>query len=325
MKKIGQMLIVDFPYTDFESMSEMMKTVPVGGVILLTENLTGKSASEISEMNSRLQSISPKTQLFLAVDQEGGTVSRLKHIIGNYPAPSEYYRKYGIEGIEKLARSFSRSLRSMGFNLNFAPVIDTVLNTNSPVASRCLSADPKQNERLARRWSEVSLDNGILSAVKHYPGYGTLGNDPHYRLCKDAVNDYRDIGKPFFGLTDVPMIMTSHTIFQTADSLPATLSPKILGELKRNFSNIVISDDINMNSITYFCDYRIAALKAIQAGCDIVISISPVGKGWVEYTMRLFRYLRDAARFGKLDMKSLDNSVRKILRWKIIYIQTSAQ
>ncbi len=321
-ERIGQLLMINYFGTDMKKMSYLINDLGIGGLMLMSQNVDGYSFDTIRKNNENLIQKSHRIPLFISVDQEGGGVARIKKIIKEYPYPARLYEKEGKAGIQEQARYYSQNLKQLNFNINFSPVVDVVRNKDSIIADRSFSADAQVNADLGNMYIDIFNKDSMIAVPKHYPGYGTVSKDPHYDICKDEESTVSQLAKPFFQLQESPMIMTSHVIFTQEDSVPATLSPTILKILRdKGYSNIIISDDIQMQSVTRLYDYRLASLKSIQADCDIVLSVTKDESQWYQNAVDLHGYLVKAYKNGILSEKDVNRSLKRILKIKLKYLQ----
>lgn len=320
-EKIGQLMMVNYFGNDLKLIQILMDELSVSGIMLLGENVEGKSYEQLRDFNHSLQTKSQRIPIFLSVDQEGGDVARITRIIREYPYPSRVYSQKGKQGIKEQAEYYSEKLRDLNININFSPVLDIVLDEQSIIAERSFSHNGDINAELGRLYIDIFRKSSLIAVPKHFPGYGSVSLDPHYAVCRDNVNRAEDLGSPFFSILDSPMIMSSHVIFSREDSVPATLSRPVLQVLRqKSYSNIIITDDIQMQSITALYDYRIASLKALQAGCDVVLSVTKDSSAWLTQARSLHNYLLSAYKKGDLSEETLNTALKRILRIKLQYL-----
>jgi beta-N-acetylhexosaminidase len=286
------------------SLSDMLAQTKVGGVILFSENLDyGEQILTLTHdlQQSLLQgSYSEKTDmlpLYIAVDQEGGRVSRLPSneflgFAGNM-AIGATYKKHGVMFAQDVATSMAKSLYALGFNLNFAPSLDVNSNPNNPIINvRSYSQYPEWVAQLGGAQIQAFQSEGIAAAAKHFPGHGDTHVDSHVGLPRvehgRAQIDALDL-MPFkhaIDHADVDMIMTAHiqypaldnTRFKSKDGLrtelPATLSNKILKDILRdelNYKGLIVTDALDMAAISQFLTPLQATIKAFKAGADIAL------------------------------------------------------
>ncbi len=316
-EKVGQILMVNYYGDDEAQLKSLFKQCHPGGIMLKGENTADKSFEGLKRQNKWLQSFSPKVPIWISVDQEGGSVARLRGVLKNYPSPPLLFRRKGVKGVEDQAIYYAEKLKELGIQINFSPVVDVVENSHSIVADRSFSSSPQTNTMLAALYVKRFREEGVIAVPKHFPGYGDIAVDPHDSLSVDSSTNLEQMEKAFSSVLDADLIMTSHVIYEAFDRLPGTLSPIILGHLRKaGFTNLIISDDIQMKSITLMYDYDKAAIKAVQAGCDIVLSIEKNERNWLDSVVRLHSALVQAYRDGQLDKDLLDKRVEKILNLK---------
>ncbi|MDD5146661.1 MAG: glycoside hydrolase family 3 protein [Candidatus Pacebacteria bacterium] len=288
---IGQMIIAGFRGLEVSSSSYIVKAsndLNLGGVVFVDYDLPSKSyprnienASQVKKLIKDLQGFS-KTPLFVAVDAEGGLINRLKPKYGFLEIPSpEQMGKGNVSETKKIAESLSKQLFELGFNFNFAPVVDVNVNPKNPIIGslgRSFSSDPNKVTEHSIAFIEGMHQHSIITALKHFPGHGSSKDDSHLGMV-DITNTYQEYELDPYkdiiskGLTDT--IMTAHIINKNIDSdLPATLSAKFLQDLLRGqlgFKGVIISDDMQMGAIIKNYGFKEAIVKAVEAGCDLLI------------------------------------------------------
>lgn len=288
--RIGDLLLIGFRgLTVNLNISKPIKDLKIGGVILFDYDSPSKSyprnitdSTQVKNLISNIQATSDKP-LFIAVDAEGGLVNRLKPSYGfiNIPSAESLGNKNDTAYTRQIAGQLGNQLRSLGFNLNFAPVVDVNVNPTNPIIGaldRSFSSDPYKVTAHAEAFIRGLHDNGIITAIKHFPGHGSSVGDTHKGIV-DVTNTYKQIELiPFRelikkGLPD--MVMTAHVINRNVDpSLPATLSPFFIKNILRKelgWNGIVVTDDMQMGAITSIYGLGEAAVMAIKAGGDVLI------------------------------------------------------
>ncbi|REL24990.1 glycoside hydrolase family 3 protein [Rhodohalobacter sp. SW132] len=291
-QKAAQLLMVGFKGFEMSDTSHVKRDIEeygVGGVILFDFDVpTGtperniKSADQVEQLNRSLQEIS-SIPLLIAVDQEGGRVARLKAARG-FPATvsAEYLgdlnnpdstRAYTIEQTELLA--------NIGFNVNFAPVVDLNTNPENPVIGqldRSYSADPDIVTTHASIVIEEHQNQNLLPVIKHFPGHGSAWNDSHVGMA-DVTDTWEEIElEPYRNLSQTDFrfaVMTAHVMNSNLDEeLPATLSRNVQTGLLRDdigFRGMLFSDDMQMDAIRSFYGLEFSIEHALNAGVDMLI------------------------------------------------------
>lgn len=301
--KAANMLIVGFrgdEITDSCDAARYIKKLHVGGVIYFDQDLTTgtkgstrniKSPEQLRKLSSDLRSAAEGGKIFIAIDQEGGLVNRLKPKYGFPESVSALSmgEKNSKEYTYSESLKTARTLKDAGINLNFAPSADVNTNPECPVIGKIKRSFSDNAETV---WQNASWfidghhDCGILTAIKHFPGHGSASADSHYGFTDvtDTWNEKELI--PFRKLIQekkADIIMTAHIFNANIDSVyPATLSEKTINGILRKqlgYDGVVITDDMYMNAITEHYTVKDAVIKAINAGADMLIlgNNSPAG------------------------------------------------
>ncbi len=249
------------------------------GFILFKRNC--ESREQIRLLIAELKQAVGREDLPIAIDQEGGRVSRLDWL--KYPAAGVFGMMYardsewGIEAIKIYSRIVAHELAAINVTINCAPVIDLFTpESSAAIGDRAFSASPAAVSALARAQVETYLTNGILPVVKHMPGHGKLKTDPHEVLpiidaSRVELESHDFI--PFEFLKDAPLGMNSHAIFKALDpERPASLSPMVNNDIIRKvigFEGLLLSDDLTMKALSGLPRDR--ALRALGAGNDVIL------------------------------------------------------
>lgn len=334
--KIGQMIMVGFRGRQINASSpivECIRDCHLGGVWLCDyrppsgENLGNvTSEPQLRELVAALNQ-SAEIPLLMAIDAEGGNVIRLKPEYGFPPTKSaaELGAVGDIEAVRAQARQIAEALRDLGFNLNFAPVLDTNLNPDNPALGkrgRCFSSDPDVVGELASVFVEEHHRVGIGCAVKHFPGQGSAASDTHVGFVDASDCWSRDELKPFAtligkGLADA--MLTGHQFVKQLDPVyPATLSSAVATGLVRDelgFEGVLFSDDLGMGAIggNYAFDEAIAL--AIEAGIDVMLHAN-TEVHHLDIGQRIHNAIRQHVATGRISEERIDISYRRIARLK---------
>lgn len=224
----------------------------------------------------------------IAIDQEGGRVSRLDPPEWTtYPAARSFGQMYerdpewGMEAVKLYSKILAHELAGLGITINCAPVVDLYNPEGTPaIGDRAYSASPETVAALARAQVEAFLANGILPVIKHLPGHGRLEADPHEHLPvihASRVDLEAQDFVPFGLLKDVPIGMNSHAVFKALDpDLPASMSANVTSEIIRGrlgFDGLLFSDDLKMAALkaAFKGSIRDLVNRGIEAGNDIVL------------------------------------------------------
>lgn len=274
---VGQLFVGGFTGEEVrQDFADLAKEGLVGGAIVFRRNLTGvEQAAALAR--SLLSLPTPASRLMLAIDQEGGRVQRLFDPFPELPA----MRVFGDAKKKTLAmragRLIGESLALVGYQQNYAPVLDVDSNPDNPViGERAFSRDPSAVARLGAAYIEGIQSAGVAACGKHFPGHGDTSQDSHLEL-PSLPHDLSRLENvelvPFRGAvrTGVAAIMTAHIMFPVLDpEHPATLSARVLDLLRKDlgYEGVIVSDDLEMKAIADHYGIADAAVRSIRAGCD---------------------------------------------------------
>ncbi len=294
---------------------------PVGGIIYFSTNLV--STDQTTEMIENIQSFSQSATgrgLFIGVDEEGGTVARAADSLGTtqFDDMSVYGEKGDTQEAYNIGATQAKDLTALGFNVNFSPVADVLTNEdNTVVKQRSFGSDPDLVSSMVSQVVKGLTDGGMLCAPKHFPGHGSTGGDTHDGFASsDRTLEACDF-KPFEAAiaAGAPMIMVGHMTMTAIDAdNPASLSETIVTGLLRDelgYDGIIITDALNMGAIANNYTNADAAVKAISAGCDMLLCVSNVSS--------VVNALTDAVSDGTISEERIDESVTRILLAKLRY------
>lgn len=336
-EKLEQMIIIDIPYiyednnqVNFtkvtESVKEFFKTRKPGGIILSKNNMINKE--QTTAMISEIQNMKDKVPFFITVDEEGGRVSKIP-IKLNIQAATEIGNTGNPEKAFEAAQTIGKSLKQLGFNVDYAPVMDVNTNPNNPIiGDRAFSSDPKIVSQFGVEFINGLRKEGILSTSKHFPGHGDTSADSHKGFVEVShdINRIRNVELlPFREAikNNVDFVMVGHISVPALDSsrTPASLSKPIVTDLLKNemgFKGVVITDALDMGAITQNYDKYESVKLAINSGNDIAlipdITIIP-GKDISQYD-ELIKYLKDEVNKGNIKQERIDDAVMRILKAK---------
>jgi beta-N-acetylhexosaminidase len=275
----GQLLIIGFDGTEMsQRLASLLTKIQPAGVILFARNITGAEQTHtlLRECQKRVA-----TPLFTCVDLEGGTVDRFRNAIGSAPSPAEVFATGSRALFRKHGRVIGENCRALGFNVDFAPVLDLAFQrSRSVLSSRAVSDDPKQVVIYAREFLSGLREVGVLGSGKHFPGLGDGDLDSHHELPvieKPLKKMWVEDLLPYRILRhQLPFVMVSHAAYPkvTGERIPASLSKKgITGVLRKKirYNGLIISDDMEMGAVLEFAPIEQTAVQHIRAGGDIVL------------------------------------------------------
>ncbi len=326
-EKIGQLLMVGIRGKRLTPGTEqLIKKLKLGGVIFYAHNID--DPVQLRQFTSAIQRVASLDHgdqgipLFISVDQEGGSVARIRKGVHSFPPPMAIGATGSLQLSYMVGKMMALDLSAMGINMNLAPVLD--VNTeqeNQLIGIRSFGGDPELVAQMGMWYIEGLQSRGVVATAKHFPGHGSTAVDSHYAIPA-IQTELSDLEKfhliPFKKAMEngLDALMTAHLSVLAIDpsGLPATFSYNLLTQVvrkKMNYQGLIVTDDLEMKSIRNKYGVGEAALKAILAGSDIVMV------SWTdEKKTEVFKTLLTAYREGKLTEKRLNESVRRILRLK---------
>ncbi len=327
-QRVGQLFFIGIPGETFDAFTrKMLSDISPGGVCLFARNC--KEASGIRSLLDQIADFLPRRP-FLSLDQEGGLVDRLRRIAEPMPSAAEVTASGSEEPVERLAEITAELIRILGFNMNFAPVIDVVdavraTNDNGALKTRAFGKSADDVVRLAGKYAETLDSGGVMTCFKHFPGLGGIEVDSHEDLPVVNMTRSEIIEKelvPYLELLPKSFahsIMTGHAVYphfdlQETDSngklLPTSLSYNIVTKLLReelHFEGLALTDDLEMGAIIKNYGIGEASKMAVRAGSDFVL-ICNDPKSIYEG----FNAVLEAVRNGEISEARLDESLDRI-------------
>lgn len=323
-EKVGQLLIVGIGGKQVSQVAKAHITKRfAGGIILFRRNI--QSPQQVANLTTELQQVAVQTPnaipLFIAIDQEGGIVTRLKKGATVFPGNLALGATRSESLAEKAGEITALELAAVGINLNFAPVMDINTNPRNPVIGvRAYGDSPMLVSQLGTAYIRGLQANGVLATAKHFPGHGDTHVDSHKKLPTVGHDEERMNAvelAPFRAAIEarVAAMMSAHILYPALDAdTPATLSHRVLTGLLREqlgFEGLIITDDLEMQAIDAHYQTGNAAVMAIQAGADIVMVPWSLKK-----QQQAYNALRNSVKRGKISVSRLNQSVRRILKTK---------
>lgn len=315
---VGQSLMLSFEgcRATPELLDALSQTRP-NGVILFAHNIG--TPAELHALTSDLQAHAAQMDLpplLIAVDQEGGTVTRLRAPLVTTPSQMAQAATGDPQSAYQCARLTGQQLRSFGINLNFAPVLDVNCNPANPViGTRSFGEDPALVAEFAMAALHGYRTTGVIATGKHFPGHGDTDIDSHLGLPTVRHNRARldEIElAPFEAAirAGIPALMSAHIIFTALDVHPATLSPLILIELLRRelgFEGVIFTDALDMQAIAARYTPSESAIRSKAAGADVLLPL-----GTLESQIEVARALAVAVERGELCHESFAATARRL-------------
>jgi len=323
-EKIGQLVMVGLDgYEIDEAALDMIHKYKVGGFVLFKRNV--QSAQQVIALINSLKEANRASHvpLFIAVDEEGGRVSRMPDEFLKLPASRSIGKVNSEEFAFEVGSVIGEAIRALGFNMNFAPVLDIDSNPKNPViGDRSFGQDPEIVSSLGGAFMK-GLQSHLISTIKHFPGHGDTSVDSHVGL--PVINHPIDRLKSFELVpfakaieSGADAVMIAHILLPEIDELnPASFSKAVISDILREemkFDGLVITDDMTMGAIVENFDIGEAAVKSLQAGADIILVCHDHQK-----QIKVLEALKQAAADGALDEGLLDQHVYRVLRLKQKY------
>ncbi|HAP41080.1 MAG: beta-N-acetylhexosaminidase [Nitrospira sp.] len=323
-EQIGQLFMMGFTGTTVsKDLASFMKAYTPGGAIFFRRNL--ESVQQIVDLTNGLQKLSPASPLLIAIDQEGGRVSRLPAEFTIFPPCAQLGQCNSSELAYSAAATIAKELRAVGINMNMAPVLDVNSNPENPViGDRAFGADPDLVAELGQATIGGLQDNLVVACGKHFPGHGDTSTDSHKELpVVDAgLQRLRDTEFPPFQQAirfGVASLMTAHVLYRVLDpDAPATLSPAVIQRLLREefrYDGVVFTDDLEMHAIIDHDGIGEAAVRSFVAGCDVLLICKDQDR--VQTAMEA---MERAVRDGRITQERLEQSLARVARLKSRYL-----
>ena len=322
--KIGQLFFIGIPGPEMDATTEsLIKDIQPGGVCLFARNI--REALQTRALNDELRGRSQIRPL-ISVDQEGGTVDRLKRVFSPSPAASKLR---SAADAAKLGRITAEALSLLGFDMDFAPVLDVIDESRERIDnglySRSFGGTPEIVIERAQAFLAALKHGGILTSAKHFPGLGAAEVDSHAALPTIGISreELFDIDlKPYLSLLPsglIDSVMVAHTAFPNTDLqetdvngklLPSSLSGSIVDTLLRGqlgFNGLVITDDLEMGAIVNEYGIGEAVVMAILAGIDMLAICAGIDSIYAA-----FEAMNRAVAERRIDIDRLDRSIERI-------------
>lgn len=335
--KIGQMFFITRRMNEDEQrqlsldddLRKIIETYKPGGFIFFEQNIY--SIPQTKTFIEDLQE-SSTIPMFIGIDEEGGIVTRLnkaeKLRSTQMPDPYTIGLTKNPENAYNVSKAISEEIKSLGFNLNFAPVADIFSNPlNKVIGKRAYSSDPEIASVMVTEAVKATMENGVIPVIKHFPGHGDTIQDSHtgIAIVENDIDRLRNVEfLPFRAGIEagVPMVMTAHVLTPhiTNDELPATLSKTILSDILRKelkFDGVIITDGLEMSAISSYFSEEEAVVLAVEAGVDILLLPRNFETA--------FDALLQAVKNGRISEDRIDESVRRILKVKQEYIFNASE
>jgi beta-N-acetylhexosaminidase len=329
--KIGQMLLIGYPGPELDStLLKEVRDGKVGSIILFEKNVP-KTATAFYTLKKVLwtyQKAAP-IPLLITIDQEGGRVNRLKDKYG-FPksiTAQASGKARSLDSVRFNAESIASNLAGLGFNVNFAPVVDVAVNPTNPVivkSGRSFSANSDSVTLLAKEYIIPHRKYGVITVLKHFPGHGSSQDDTHFGVADVTRSWTADELKPYKDLLQagyVDAIMSAHIVNKKLDprGYPGTLSNRILDSILRKslgYNGVVFSDDMQMHAISKQYGLEESVRLAINAGIDILCFSNNIQNSEQRNVDIVHSLIRKMVLSGDIKPERIDQSYRRVMKLK---------
>ncbi len=328
--KIGQMLLIGFPGTETDtSVVRAIRQGKVGSVIFFEKNIPKINSFQGMKKVTWSYQSAASIPLLICIDQEGGRVNRLKDKYGftRSLSAAQLGKYQSADSVRFYSEATAATLRGLGFNMNFAPVVDLATNPDNPIIARVERAYSAHPDSVVWFASEIIRQHhrmGVLTALKHFPGHGSSKEDTHKGLT-DVTNTWEE--KELYpyqallkeGLVDA--VMTTHIVNKNLDenALPGTLSKKIIQGILRDrlgFQGVIFTDDMQMHAITRYYGLEESIRLTINAGVDILCFSNNIQGSDIRTVDRVHTIIRGMVEKGDIPRDRIDESYRRIISLK---------
>ena len=314
-EKIGQLFIVRYENIDEE---DEVKQYQLGGITFYGKDFRYEDKDSIIELINSLQS-DVKIPMFMSVDEEGGSVARVsiwyQYRDEIFLSPRDYYEQGGLDLVLQMEEEKAQLLSSLGLNMNLSPVADISDKPGAFMYDRSLGEDAYTTAEFVCRTAKISADYGVGSVIKHFPGHGN-NTDTHFYTTRDtrSLEELKENDLiPFQAAMDdgYSAVMIGHTVVEALDDeYPASLSKKVHDYIRNqmSFDGVIMPDALDMDTVSSSFNGENVAVLAIMAGNDILCTS--------EYKEQ-YEAVLQAVKDNKISIEQIDESVLRILRWKL--------
>jgi beta-N-acetylhexosaminidase len=327
-QKIGQLFLVGCQGESVTPEEQLVfEQCGFGGFILFKENC--REPRQVFTLCRSLLKCTDENPPFLAIDQEGGRVHRLPAPFTHFPSAARVGESRNRDVAYRAGKATAAEMALVGFNLNFAPVLDVNSNPQNPViGDRSFGRTPGQVIETASAWAQGLRDGDIIPCAKHFPGHGDTDKDSHFALpvVGKTLAQLEAVELPPFihaCRNGIEALMMAHVRYSVLDAeFPATLSERIVTGLLRHqlgFDGVVFSDDMDMKAISDNYGSEDSVVLGARAGIDIFLFCHDLSKAVEAWEFLCTEAERDAALRAQVE-----NSYRRITELKRRYLKATA-
>ncbi|WP_160725071.1 beta-N-acetylhexosaminidase [Bacillus sp. USDA818B3_A] len=324
-EKVGQMLMVGFyGKQEDDHIINLIREQKVGGVILFDRNM--QSPRQVAELTNKLKQDAESNEnsipMMIGLDQEGGPVLRMRDQVSPIPSEQKLGQNASLEDVYDIAKLNGEELAAMGIQVDFAPVLDL-----SDQDERSFGSSPDKAARYGLEEVKGLNDSQVTATVKHFPGNGRVVVDPHLdesivKVDKSTLENVDMV--PFKQLIAQQkenqfFVMVTHVKYPAFDTeYPASISKIIIEDLLRKslgFQGIVVTDDLDMGAVSKYYSYEQLGYMAVNAGADLLLVCHEY-----DHQVELYNGIIKAVQTGKLSEERINQSVKRILTYKLEHL-----
>lgn len=314
-EKVGQIFLLESPSS---GAVHTIDEIQPGGYCLMERDFKGKTADQVKKTLKSYQT-SSKIPMILCCDEEGGTVVRISSnpalSAQKFQSPQQVYAKGGLDAVSSDTLKKAQLMKSLGLNVNLAPVCDVSTNPKDFIYARSFGQNAQQTSKFVTASVLAYSEGGIGCVLKHFPGYAD-NTDTHTGVSKDSRSFQTFQNSDFLPFkaginAGAACVMVSHNIVECMDAEhPASLSPQVHDILrtKLGFTGVIVTDSLDMKAVTAYSKGEDPSVQAFLAGNDMLLATD----GFSGY-----KALYAAVQKGTVSQKRLDESVLRILAWKM--------
>jgi beta-N-acetylhexosaminidase len=317
-EKLGQMMLVETVYTSYSpDVDEMIRQLHVGAVIIYAQNQ--RTAAQLKGYIADMEA-NAGIPLLMSADEEGGVVDRLYQFDGPRPSAQELAETHDPQAAQNAGAQDARDLLAFGINTDLAPVVDVRTTPNAVEWTRLFGNDVGTVDTFAGAFLQGLQGQGVIGCLKHWPGIGSVVEDPHLTLPTITASRAELEATEFAPFRDLlaqrpGMIMVTHVLVRAIDpNLPATLSPAVVQGVLRGelgYDGVVMTDSLYMKGISLHYSLGDAAVLSVIAGDDLLEG------AWDAYSTRqMIDAIKAAIADGRISLARIDQSVRRVLLLK---------
>lgn len=310
-EKVGQLF---FSRTPTYNQIEDLQNYHLGGYILFGQDIEGESLETLTTTVASYQKAS-KIPLIIGSDEEGGTVTRISSLLESpFESPQSLYQVGGMEAVVNDTREKASLLNQVGIKAGLFPVADIAQESTSFIYDRTLGEDLETTKDYIRQVVQTLKEEKSGSTLKHFPGYGD-NEDSHTAIVYD--NRSRDELEAYdfqvfkAGIdAGADSILVAHNIVSAIDDVPASISAEMTKIMREElgFDGVIMTDDMDMLGLADFISQEEAAFRVLEAGNDMIMSS--------QYALQI-PYLLEKIDSGELTEERIDQSLRRVLQWKV--------